>query len=53
MTATSFRGVAESGTLDLELAIMFDAWPLLTPHTRAIIVGMARKAFEKDSKGNR
>ena len=46
-TIAGANGGAENGALDPGLAIVIDAWPVLAPHCRSIIVGMARKAIEK------
>jgi hypothetical protein len=42
-TDKSARGGAKSGALDADLAIVIDAWGMLTARARATIVGMARK----------
>jgi hypothetical protein len=45
-TDDSARGGAKSGALDPDLAIVADAWRLLTARSKAAIVGMAQKAVE-------
>jgi hypothetical protein len=46
----SSSGAAESAAIDSALSIVITAWPVLAPHSRSIIVGMARKAAAKASK---
>jgi len=46
-TTVSSSSAAESAALDTGLAIVNDAWPVLSPRSRSIIAGMARKAIEK------
>jgi hypothetical protein len=48
-TVADATGGAESGAVDPGLATVIDAWPLLSPHSRSIIVGMAQKAIEKSA----
>jgi len=43
----SAQSGAKSGALDCELAIVIDAWALLSAHSRSIIAGMARKAIAR------
>ena len=43
----SAQGGAESGALDRELAIVIDAWAVLSAHSRSIIFGIARKAIAR------
>lgn len=43
--AVSSSGAAESAALAAQLAIVVDAWSMITPHCRSIVVGMARKAI--------
>ena len=46
-TTVSSSSAAESAAIDAQLAIVIDAWPSIAPHSRSIMVGMARKAIEK------
>jgi hypothetical protein len=41
----SSRGGAENGAFHAELLAVVKAWPALAPHSRAIILGIARKAM--------
>ena len=43
-TMVSSSGAAESAAVDVELAIVVGAWPLLTAHSRSIVLGIARKS---------
>ena len=45
-TPIQSTGGTKSGTLDLALAIVIDAWPMLDADTRSAIVGMVRTAVE-------
>jgi hypothetical protein len=48
----SSTGGAENGALEPRLAMVIDAWPMLSEHRRLIIVGIA-KALPKRRLENR
>jgi hypothetical protein len=43
-TPVSKNGAAESAAVDPGLALVISRWSNLTPHAKATIMGMARKA---------
>ena len=43
-------GGAESGALDPDLAVVIDAWPMLSVQCRSKILGLARKALGNGAK---
>jgi hypothetical protein len=44
----SSSGAAESAAVDAEFAIVIGAWPLLTAHSKSIIIGIARKSANRN-----
>ncbi len=46
------NGAAESAAIDAELAIVIQAWQLLAPDSRSVIVGMSRKAAQRMALGS-
>jgi hypothetical protein len=44
------NGAAESAAIDAELAIVTEAWLLIGPHSRSIVLGMSRNALSKRRK---
>jgi len=49
-THNSSNGGAESGALDPDLAVVIDAWPMLSVQCRSKILGLARKALGNGAK---
>jgi hypothetical protein len=43
-TTVSKNGAAESAAVDPDLDLIVNRWPILTPHAKATILGMVRKA---------